>query len=229
MNGKKMTEDEQKQAAAAKSLDYVENGMTIGLGTGSCAAKMVDLLGVRVKEGLDITGIPTSDATAQQARALGIKIVGFDQTVKIDLTIDGTDEVDDQKRLIKGGGGAHLREKIVASMSHKMIVIAEAKKMVKTLGAFKLPVEIIPFAAPALAPKLEAMGCIAHLRKHADGSEFRTDENNLIFDCAFSAIENPQQLALNLSVLPGVVEHGLFIDMADIVIIGTNEGVRIFE
>lgn len=224
-----MTEDEQKAAAALKSLDYVENGMTIGLGTGSCAAKMVDLLGARVKEGLDIKGVPTSEATAAQARALGIEIVGFDKVTKLDLTIDGTDEVDAHKRLIKGGGGAHLREKIVASLSSKMVVIAEAKKMVAKLGAFKLPVEVIPFAAPALAPKLAALGCVPGIRKRADGSDFYTDENNLIFDCDFKVIENPEKLALDLSTMPGVVEHGLFIDMADIIIIGTDEGVRIFD
>ncbi len=224
-----MTEDEQKQIAAEKSLDYVENGMALGLGTGSCAAKMVDLLGDRVKQGLDVIGVPTSDATAKQARALGIKIVGFNQVTKLNLTIDGTDEVDDHKRLIKGGGGAHLREKIVASMSDRMVVIAEAKKMVETLGSFKLPVEVIPFAALALIPKLEAMGCTASLRKQSDGSNFYTDENNLIFDCAFTVISDPEQLALRLSTLPGVVEHGLFIGLADIVIIGTNDGVKVFE
>lgn len=224
-----MTEDEQKAAAAAKSLNYVENGMTLGLGTGSCAAKMVDLLGARVKQGLEISAVPTSDATAAQARSLGINIIGFDQITRLDLTIDGTDEVDDQKRLIKGGGGAHLREKIVASMSSKMVVIAEAKKMVATLGAFKLPVEIIPFAAPALAPKLAALGCMATIRKRSDGTDFTTDENNLIFDCDFKAIGNPEKLALDLSTIPGVVEHGLFIGMADVIIIGTDDGVRVFD
>ena len=141
-----MTEDEQKQAAAAKAVDYIEDGMVLGLGTGSCAAKMVDLLGKKVAHGLYVTGVPTSEATAAQARALGIPIVGLDEVSVIDLTIDGTDEVDPEGRLIKGGGGAHLREKIVASLSDRMIVIAEAKKKVPQLGAFKLPVEVIRFA-----------------------------------------------------------------------------------
>lgn len=222
-----MTEDEQKIAAATAAVDYIEDGMVVGLGTGSTAAKMVDLVGARVKAGLDIVAVPTSDATKKQAEALGIKVVGFDEVSIIDLTIDGTDEVDPQMRLIKGGGGAHLREKIVASLSDRMIVIAENKKMVETLGAFKLPVEVIPFAARALLPKMEALGANAEIRLQG-GSPFRTDEGNLIIDCAFNVIDEPEELALALSIMPGVVEHGLFIDNADIVLIGTDEGVKTF-
>jgi len=223
-----MTEDEQKQMAAAAAVEHINDGMVVGLGTGSTAAKMVDLVGARVKEGLDIIAVPTSEATAEQARSLGIKVVGLDEVSVIDLTIDGTDEVDPQMRLIKGGGGAHLREKIVASLSDKMIVIAEAKKMVDKLGAFKLPVEVIPFAAGALLPKLEALGADVSIRQK-DATDFRTDENNLIIDCAFGEIEDPEDIALTLSLMPGVVEHGLFIDMADLVLIGTEEGVKSFE
>ena len=162
-----------------------------------------------------------------QAQALGIKVVGFDEVSIIDLTIDGTDEVDPQMRLIKGGGGAHLREKIVASLSDRMIVIAENKKMVETLGAFKLPVEVVPFAAKALLPKMEALGADAAIRSKNE-VPFKTDEGNLIIDCAFDVINDPEELALTLSTMPGVVEHGLFIDNADIVLIGSDEGVKVF-
>ncbi|MCG8494335.1 MAG: ribose-5-phosphate isomerase RpiA [Sneathiellales bacterium] len=223
-----MTEDQQKQIAAEAAVTYIEDGMVVGLGTGSTAAKMVDLVGKRVKDGLDIIAIPTSEATAGQAKELGIRVVGFDEVKIIDLTIDGTDEVDPEMRLIKGGGGAHLREKIVASLSDRMIVIAENKKMVNQLGTFKLPVEVIPFAAGALLPKMEALGCHPEIRMK-DSAPFRTDENNLIIDCAFEMIEDPENLALTLSTIPGVVEHGLFIDLADIVLIGTEDGVKKFS
>ncbi len=224
-----MTEDEQKQAAAAKAVEYIEEGMVLGLGTGSCAAKMVDLLGKRVAAGLRVTGVPTSEATAAQARALNIPIVGLDEVSVIDLTIDGTDEVDPEGRLIKGGGGAHLREKIVASLSDRMIVIAEAKKKVRQLGAFKLPVEVVRFAAGALKPKLEALGSVPTLRLAKDGTPFLTDEGNYIYDCAFGKIDDPEELALTLSTMPGVVEHGLFIGYADLVLIGTDDGVEVIE
>ncbi|WP_169566489.1 ribose-5-phosphate isomerase RpiA [Sneathiella limimaris] len=223
-----MTEDEQKLAAAKEAVTHITDGMVVGLGTGSTAAKMVDLVGEKVKNGLDIIAVPTSEATASQAKKLGIKVVGLDEVSVIDLTIDGTDEVDPQMRLIKGGGGAHLREKIVASLSDKMIVIAENKKMVEKLGKFKLPVEVIPFASGALLPKMEALGCQPSLRMQGD-KLFYTDENNLIIDCAFEQIEDPEELALTLSTIPGVVEHGLFIDYADLVLIGTDEGVKQFE
>ena len=224
-----MTEDEQKQAAAEKAVEYIENGMVVGLGTGSCAAKMVDLVGKRVVQGLNVTGVPTSEATAAQARALGIPVVGLDEVSVIDLTIDGTDEVDPEGRLIKGGGGAHLREKIVASLSDKMIVIAEAKKKVPQLGAFKLPVEVVQFAAPALKPKLEALDCTPVIRMTKDGAPFETDERNYIYDCDFGKISDPEGLALTLSTMPGVVEHGLFIGFADLVLIGTDAGVEVIE
>ncbi|GLQ05040.1 ribose-5-phosphate isomerase RpiA [Sneathiella chinensis] len=222
-----MTEDEQKLAAAKAAVEHIKDGMVVGLGTGSTAAKMVDLVGERVKNGLDIIAVPTSEATARQAEALGIRVVGLDEVSVIDLTIDGTDEVDPEKRLIKGGGGAHLREKIVASLSDRMIVIAENKKMVGKLGAFKLPVEVIPFAAGALLPKMEALGSTPEIRMK-DGQPFLTDEGNQIIDCAFGEIDDPEELALTLSTTPGVVEHGLFIDYADLVLIGTDDGVKTF-
>ncbi|MEH6546067.1 MAG: ribose-5-phosphate isomerase RpiA [Sneathiella sp.] len=222
-----MTEDEQKRMAAEAAVTYVEDGMVLGLGTGSCAAKMVDLLGIRVQAGLKVIGVPTSDATAKQAAELGIEIASLDQVKIIDLTIDGTDEVDPQRRLIKGGGGAHLREKIVASLSDRMIVIAEAKKRVSQLGAFKLPVEVVRFSAPALMPKMKALGSTPSLRQNGGGAPFITDEGNYIIDCNFGIITEPESLALTLSTMPGVVEHGLFIDYADTIIIGTDNGVEI--
>lgn len=222
-----MTEDEQKLAAAKAAVEYIEDGMVVGLGTGSTAAKMVALVGEKVQQGLHIVAVPTSEATANQARDLGIKVVGLDDVDIIDLTIDGTDEVDPEMRLVKGGGGAHLREKIVASLSDRMIVIAENKKMVDRLGAFKLPVEVIPFAADALLPKMEALGSVPEIRQK-DGGPFLSDEGNVIIDCAFEVIEDPEELALALSTMPGVVEHGLFIGYADMVLIGTDEGVKKF-
>lgn len=223
-----MTEDDQKLAAAKAAVEYIQDGMVVGLGTGSTASKMVDLVGEKVKAGLDIVGVPTSEATATQAKNLGIKIVSLDDVSVIDLTIDGTDEVDPQMRLIKGGGGAHLREKIVASLSDQLIIIAEAKKMVPQLGAFKLPVEVIPFASGALLPRIEALGCDPVIRMK-DGQPFKSDENNLIIDCDFGKIEDAESLALILSNMAGVVEHGLFLDLADIVLIGTENGVEKFE
>ncbi|WP_025897233.1 ribose-5-phosphate isomerase RpiA [Sneathiella glossodoripedis] len=223
-----MTEDDQKLAAAKAAVEYIKDGMIVGLGTGSTAAKMVDLVGEKVRNGLNIIGVPTSEATAKQARENGIKIASLDDVSVIDLTIDGTDEVDPQMRLIKGGGGAHLREKIVASLSDQLIIIAENKKMVAHLGAFKLPVEVIPFACGALLPKLEALGCTPAVRMNS-GEPFRTDENNLIVDCDFGKIDDAEELALTLSTMAGVVEHGLFLDLADIVLIGTENGVRKFE
>lgn len=223
-----MTEDEQKLAAAKAAVEHIKDGMVVGLGTGSTAAKLVDLVGEKVANGLHIVAVPTSEATAKQARDLGIKVVGLDDVDIIDLTIDGTDEVDPQMRLIKGGGGAHLREKIVASLSDKMVIIAENKKMVDVLGAFKLPVEVIPFAAEALLPRMEALGCNPEIRMNGD-EKFLTDESNVIIDCAFESIDDPEELALTISTMPGVVEHGLFIGFADLVLIGSDEGVKEFS
>ena len=183
---------EQKRAAAAASVALIEPGMTLGLGTGSTAAIMVELLGARVAQGLEVVGLPTSEATAQQAQGLGIPLTNFAEVTRLDLTIDGADELDGALRLIKGGGGALLREKIVASLSDRVVIIADAGKHVATLGAFALPVEVVPFAAPALLPKLAALGCDSRLRMTGHGAPFRTDENNLIIDCPFGAIEDPE-------------------------------------
>ena len=221
-----MSLTEQKRRAAARSLDFVAQGMVLGLGSGSTAALMVEMLGVRVRAGLDIRGVPTSRATADLARRSGIPLTDLAAVSRLDLTIDGADEVDSALRLIKGGGGALLREKIVASLSDRVVIIAEADKRVARLGRFPLPVEVIPFAAPALIPRLEALGCAARLRVWADGESFVTDEGHHILDASFGEIADPEALARRLADMPGVVEHGLFIGLAGRVLFGTDTGVE---
>jgi len=225
--------DALKRAAAAKALEAVRPGMKLGLGTGSTAAHFVDLLGARVREGLDVVGVPTSERTRAQAEVLGIKLATLDELPRLDLTIDGADEFDAQLRLIKGGGGALLREKIVAAASRSMIVITDASKRVKTLGAFPLPVEIDRFGArattlhvEALAAELRLAGAIT-LRRTQDGHAFVTDGGHVILDCAFGAIPDPETLAARLAAIPGVVDHGLFIGLASAVVIADRDGVRV--
>jgi ribose 5-phosphate isomerase A len=222
----KVSSKDQKYLAAARSLEFVEPGMVLGLGTGSTAAIMVELLGERVSQGFWVSGIPTSEATAELARRCGIPLTDFDQIERVDLTIDGADETDGELRLIKGGGGALLREKIVASLSERMIVIADASKKVAQLGAFPLPVEVVPFAAPALRPRLAELRCEAVLRADRGGQPFVSDEGNLIIDCHFGAIAEPEALARELNAIPGVVEHGLFLGMAERVLLGGATGVE---
>ncbi|MCG8692778.1 MAG: ribose-5-phosphate isomerase RpiA [Minwuiales bacterium] len=220
-----MSADEGKRRAAERSLDFVENGMTLGLGTGSTAAHMVALLGARVRDGLDVRGVPTSEATRRLAEENGVPLTDLATVSRLDLTIDGADEFDPDLNLIKGGGGALLREKIVASLSDRMIVIADPSKRVAQLGAFALPVEVVPFAAAALRPRLERLGCTAALRG-GDASPFITDEGNHILDCSFGTIAEPPALAAKIGAIPGVVEHGLFIGMAERAIIGGPDGVE---
>ncbi len=221
-----MSPQEQKRRAAARSLDFVAPGMVLGLGTGSTAAIMVELLGERVRAGLAVTGIPTSDATAALAQRCGVTLTSLEQVEELDLTIDGADETDGELRLIKGGGGALLREKIVASLSKRVVIIADAGKKVARLGAFPLPVEVVPFAAPAILPRLAAFGCDAKLRSTGDGGPFVSDEGNHIIDCSFGAIEDPESLARQLNAIPGVVEHGLFLGIAERVLLGGADGVE---
>ena len=226
-------QDEAKRRAAQAALVGIEPGMKLGLGTGSTAAIFVDLLGERVKEGLDVLGVPTSEATRVQAERLGIRLATLDEEPHLDLTVDGADELDSELRLIKGGGGALLREKIVAAASDRMIVIADASKRVATLGAFALPVEVVRFGLRAtrdmvegLAAEVGAEGPIA-VRMTKAGEPFVTDGGNLILDCAFGRIPDPELLAAVLQTIPGVVEHGLFIGLADIALIGTASGVDV--
>lgn len=218
-----------KQLAAEKAVEYVEDGMKVGLGTGSTAYWAIRKLGERVSEGLKITAVATSSASEEQARELGIPLVAFCDIDSLDLTIDGADELDSSLQLIKGGGGALLREKIVASNSTRMIVIADEGKVVNTLGKFPLPVEIVPFAWEWTVAELAKLGCQPELR--GSGEElYKTDNGNYIADCRFEAIEAAPKLALTIQNIPGVVDHGLFIGIAAMAIVGKLDGtIEIIE
>lgn len=230
-----MTADDMKRAAAAKALELVEPGMKLGLGTGSTAAMFVELLGEKVKAGLDVVCVATSEATAAQARALGIKLTTLDEDPVLDLTIDGADEVDGDLRLIKGGGGALLREKIVAVSSDRLIVIADQSKQVERLGAFSLPVEVVRFGLGSTRQMIEALACDIGcegpitLRLSKDGRPFVTDSGHVILDCAFGPITDPEALDMVLREIPGVVENGLFLGICDTAIIAGPDGVEVIE
>lgn len=217
-------QDRQKIEAARAALDMVRNGDVVGLGTGSTATHFVKLLGERVKEGLAIRGIPTSVDTKKLATTLGIPLTTFEEVQKIDVTVDGADEFDPQLNLIKGGGGALLREKIVASASEKMVVVVDGSKRVQKLGKFHVPVEVITFAEQLIRAKLAALGAKADIRMVND-APFVTDEGNHILDCDFGLIDDPASLARKLSDTPGIVEHGLFINMASLVLLADAGGV----
>jgi ribose 5-phosphate isomerase A len=220
-----MANDQEKEAAARASLQFVKNGQVVGLGTGSTAAYFIQLLGEQVKNGLKIRGIPSSDRSREQAAGLGIPLTTLDECPEIDVTVDGADEVDPQLRLIKGGGGALLREKIVASATKYYVIIADATKRVPVLGKFPLPVEVIKFAQVVVQKKLEALGAAVELRRGADGKPYLTDENNHILDCRFRQIPDADGLARRLNDMPGVVEHGLFIGMASVVLVANGSEV----
>ncbi|MCV6823842.1 MULTISPECIES: ribose-5-phosphate isomerase RpiA [Halocynthiibacter] len=231
MTGELSPIDRAKFVAAKKAVEFIEDGMRVGMGTGSTAAWMVKCLGERVRdEGLKITAVPTSSRTAKQAAEVGIKVSTLDEAKWLDLTIDGADEFDADLNLIKGGGGAHLQEKIVAAASDQMLVIADASKSVEQLGAFPLPVEVIPFGGQASRRLIEEMledmdvdGRIASLRMNGD-VPFVTDEGNHILDLNLRRIGNPVALSARLNQIPGVVENGLFIDICDAVVIGHGDG-----
>ncbi len=230
-----MNADLWKQRAAEQAIALVQDGMVLGLGTGSTAARFVDLVGQRVRDGLKVICVPTSEATRLQAERLGIPLATLDEQPFINLTVDGADEVDDQLRLIKGGGGALLYEKIVATASDSMVVIADASKRVATLGRFPLPVEVIRFGLTATRAMVEGLaedvGCQGEItvRMAADGKPFVTDAGNLILDCAFGAINDPEALDEALKYVPGVVENGLFLGIADSAIIVGPDGVVILD
>lgn len=225
-----------KAQAAERALTFVKPGMKLGLGTGSTAAKFIDLLGAKVREGLNVVCVPTSEATRLQAEQLGIPLCTLDDHPQLDLTIDGADEFDADLQLLKGGGGALLREKIVAMASERMIVIADYTKQVDTLGAFPLPVEIVKFGARATMKMIDDAaadaGCVGPLtlrRVKPNGDLFVTDGGNYIVDCAFGAIDDVETLCDLLEMLPGVVEHGLFVGIADKVIFAGPGGVEVLE
>jgi len=223
--------DELKRMAAARAIDVVTDGMNLGLGTGSTAHHFVALLGEKVRGGLKVTGVPTSEATRAQALAEGIPLTTLDETPGLDLTVDGADELDATLRLIKGGGGALLREKIVAAASTRMIVIADASKKVETLGRFALPIEVNPFGLEAtrraIAHVLETHGLptTLRLRTAAKDKAFVTDGGHFILDAELGAIDAPEVLASALVAVPGVVEHGLFIGLATGAVLAGEDGL----
>ncbi len=219
--------ESEKKHAAARSLDFIEDGMAVGLGTGSTAAYVVRLLGERVRAGLTVTAVPTSRATEALARECGIPLTSLEDVTRLDITIDGADEVDGELRLIKGGGGALLREKIVAAASDRFVVVVDSGKLVARLGSFDLPVEVVPFAWRVVAEKIETTGCLPTLRSGDANKPFVTDEGNYILDCAYGAIEEPEALARRLDGTTGIVDHGLFLDMADTVVVGRGDSVEI--
>jgi ribose 5-phosphate isomerase A len=223
--------DQRKREAAERALQFVKPGMKLGLGSGSTARHFVDLVGEKVKAGLDILCVATSEATAAQAKALGIPLRTLDDIPELDLTVDGADEIDPKLRLIKGGGGALLREKIVASASQRMVVIADSKKLVPQLGAFPLPIEVVPFGLAATRRHIERafakLGLTGPMRLRGEASPFVTDGGHYILDCSLGAIADPEALSEILSPIPGVVEHGLFIGLARAAIIAGPEGVEV--
>jgi ribose 5-phosphate isomerase A len=227
--------ENQKRAAAARALEEVVPGMRLGLGTGSTARHLVDLLGARVAEGFDVICVPTSEATAAQARALGIPLTDLDATPHLDLTIDGADEIGPDLALIKGAGGALLREKIVAAASDRMVVIADRSKLVETLGRFALPIEVNIFGLGATRRALEAVlaetGAEGGLRLRTGGAgePFRTDGGHYIIDALFGRISAPKALSAALLDIPGVVQHGLFLELCDRAIVAGPDGLQIYD
>ena len=220
-----------KIEAAREALGHVANGMKLGIGTGSTAEEFVRLLAVKVGEGMAVTGVPTSERTAQLCRELGVPLSTLDETPRLDLTVDGADEIDPALSLVKGGGGALLREKIVAAASSRMIVIADASKLVDTLGRFPLPVEVNPFGLRATEIAIgEAAGRLglegSLTLRMTNGEAFVTDGGHFIIDASFGRIPDTRALSDALHAIPGVVEHGLFLGLAEAAIVADADGVR---
>jgi ribose 5-phosphate isomerase A len=215
-----------KIVAAHKSLEFVKDGMVVGLGSGSTATHFIKLLGERVKRGLKIRGIPSSKASEELAKSLSIPIIDFRQSAEIDVAIDGADEIGPHLALVKGGGGALLREKIVASAAKRFIVVADSSKVVRCLGKFPLPVEVIPMAAPLVEKKIQALGILPKVRQAKSGSDYITDEGNLILDCECGEIQDPEALAAAIRAMVGVVEHGLFLNMAEMALVADGAEVK---
>jgi ribose 5-phosphate isomerase A len=220
-----MTQDEAKCAVAWRAVEFVEGGMAVGLGTGTTATKFIHALGERVRAGLKIRCVASSDASRDLGLSLGMDVVTLAELPELDVYIDGADEVGPGLGLIKGGGGALLREKIVASSARRFIVVVDSTKLVERLGRFPLPVEVVKMALPLVERKLEALGLNPVLRKHKDGSLYLTDENNYILDCACGRIEDPEETATEIRGIVGVVEHGLFLKMASVALVAGEDGV----
>jgi ribose 5-phosphate isomerase A len=216
----------EKEAAGRASIRFVRDGDIVGLGTGSTAAYAIRFLAERVRDGLKIRGIPTSTGTRDLAASLGIPLTTLDQFQEIDVTIDGADEIDPQLALIKGGGGAFLREKIIASASRQLVIISDSTKSVQVLGKAPVPVEVVPFAQALVAKEVTALGASVSLRLDSSGKAFVTDEGHHILDCHFGQIPDPPALARKLEDIAGAVEHGLFVGMASVVLIGRDSGVQ---
>jgi len=225
--GRVMTDFEaEKKLAAARSVDYIESGMAVGLGSGSTARLFVKALGVRVRRGLRIKAIPTSKKTKALAVEEGITLSDFNEISRLDITVDGADEIDPNLNLIKGGGGALLREKIVASATDCFIIVADSRKPVDTLGAFPLPVEVIPFGWQNVAENIRKLDSNVKLRIEEGGKPFKTSQKNYVLDCKFESIPDPESLGSRLKKITGVVEHGLFVGMTNIAIVGRNGSVE---
>src|SRR6187399_3414296 len=230
-----MDVEAQKRQAAALAVEWVRPGMRLGLGTGSTARHFVELLAERVRGGLKVVSVPTSETTRADAERLGVPLTTLDETPELDMTVDGADEIGPDLTLIKGGGGALLREKIVAAASARMIVIADESKYVGTLGRFPLPIEVVPFGVAAIQRSIEAAikrvqkaGSLV-IRQSKNGHPFVTDGGHWIIDAELGRIDDPAALAHALAAVPGVVEHGLFIGLADTAIIGGPAGVKVVE
>ena len=213
-----------KRAAACAAVAEIEDGMLVGLGTGTTANYAIAALGERVAAGLKVTTVATSLATCRAAEAGGLPVLSFDTLARLDLAIDGADEIDPQLRAIKGKGGAMLREKIVAAAATRMIVVVDAGKQVTRLGRGALPVEVLTFGAAFVTDRLKRLGATVSLRM-AGGASYRTDQGNMVLDCGFGAIDDPEALALALSATPGVLGHGLFLDEIDVAFVGGSNGV----
>ncbi len=223
-----MTQDEAKALVGKRAAELVENGMAVGLGTGSTATMFIRSLGERVKAGLKIRCVASSNASHNLGLSLGMDMLTLAELPELDVCIDGADEVCPEAglALIKGGGGALLREKIVASAAKKFVVVVDSSKVVHELGRFPLPVEVVKMALPLVERRLDRLGLHPRLRHHADGSPYLTDENNYILDCACGKIAEPEKTAAEIREIVGVVEHGLFLRMATIVLVASEDGVR---
>lgn len=224
-----------KRRAAAHALEFVTDGMRLGLGTGSTARHFVDLLAIKVHSGLNIIGVPTSEQTLSQAISLGVPVATLDEVPELDLCVDGADEIGPGLSLIKGGGGALLREKIVASAAREMIVIADASKKVDVLGRFALPIEIVDFGVASISRRLEdairSGGCVGDLvlRRDSDGHAFVTDQGHVILDAHLGRIPDPARLARAVEEVAGVVEHGLFLGLAGRAILAGADGITVLD
>lgn len=212
-----------KKLAGEKAVQYVKDGMIIGLGTGSTVYWTIKKLGELVRDGLDIRGIPTSKNTEELAIEEGIPLISLSEIGQLDITIDGADEVNPDLQLIKGGGGALLREKLIASISKRLVIVVDESKCVSRLGRFPLPVEVTPFGVEITSKQLQVLGCTPKLRTEKD-IPYKTDNGNYILDCSFSSISEPIELTNKINMLPGVVENGLFVNMAEIIVVAKKDG-----